>query len=70
MPREIITLQVGQCGNQIGSEFWRKVRERQIERRRAARRMGVCVFAARTRARACLALGHAARRLLGSKLAY
>ena len=25
MPREIITLQVGQCGNQIGSEFWRKV---------------------------------------------
>ena len=26
MPREIITLQAGQCGNQIGSEFWRKVR--------------------------------------------
>ena len=26
MPREIITLQVGQCGNQIGSEFWRQVR--------------------------------------------
>ena len=26
MPREIITLQVGQCGNQIGSEFWKKVR--------------------------------------------
>ena len=25
MPREIITLQVGQCGNQIGSEFWKKV---------------------------------------------
>ena len=25
MPREIITLQVGQCGNQVGSEFWRKV---------------------------------------------
>lgn len=24
--REIITLQVGQCGNQIGSEFWRQVR--------------------------------------------
>ena len=23
MPREIITLQVGQCGNQIGSEFWK-----------------------------------------------
>jgi tubulin gamma len=22
MPREIITLQLGQCGNQIGSEFW------------------------------------------------
>nr|P54405.1 RecName: Full=Tubulin gamma chain; AltName: Full=Gamma-tubulin [Reticulomyxa filosa]CAA65885.1 gamma-tubulin [Reticulomyxa filosa] len=22
MPREIITLQVGQCGNQIGTEFW------------------------------------------------
>jgi len=23
MPREIICLQVGQCGNQVGSEFWR-----------------------------------------------
>ncbi|KAG1660586.1 hypothetical protein FOA52_005122 [Chlamydomonas sp. UWO 241] len=23
MPREIISLQVGQCGNQVGSEFWR-----------------------------------------------
>ena len=23
--REIITLQVGQCGNQIGSEFWKQV---------------------------------------------
>ena len=22
MPREIITLQVGQCGNQIGRRFW------------------------------------------------
>ncbi len=25
MPREIITLQVGQCGNQIGSEFWKQI---------------------------------------------
>ncbi|KAI8336130.1 tubulin gamma chain [Chlamydoabsidia padenii] len=25
MPREIITLQAGQCGNQIGSEFWRQI---------------------------------------------
>eukprot|EP00760_Papus_ankaliazontas_P011660 PhM_4_TR14933/c0_g1_i1/m.10792/K10389/TUBG; tubulin gamma len=25
MPREIITLQCGQCGNQIGSEFWRQL---------------------------------------------
>lgn len=25
MPREIISIQVGQCGNQVGSEFWRKV---------------------------------------------
>lgn len=25
MPREIITIQVGQCGNQIGSEFWRQL---------------------------------------------
>merc|ERR1712166_418250 len=25
MPREIITLQVGQCGNQIGTEFWRQL---------------------------------------------
>ena len=29
MPREIITLQVGQCGNQIGSEFWKTVRSYQ-----------------------------------------
>ncbi|KAJ3319321.1 gamma-tubulin [Boothiomyces sp. JEL0866] len=25
MPREIITLQVGQCGNQIGQEFWTRL---------------------------------------------
>ena len=25
MPREIITLQVGQCGNQIGSAFWKQI---------------------------------------------
>ena len=25
MPREIITLQVGQCGNQIGMEFWKQI---------------------------------------------
>jgi len=25
MPREIVTLQVGQCGNQIGSEFWKRL---------------------------------------------
>lgn len=25
MPREIISLQVGQCGNQVGSEFWKKL---------------------------------------------
>jgi tubulin gamma len=25
MPKEIITLQVGQCGNQIGSEFWKQL---------------------------------------------
>uniref|UniRef100_A0A7S0MPH6 Tubulin gamma chain n=1 Tax=Cryptomonas curvata TaxID=233186 RepID=A0A7S0MPH6_9CRYP len=25
MPREIITLQVGQCGNQIGYEFWKQL---------------------------------------------
>eukprot|EP01029_Cantina_marsupialis_P010287 TRINITY_DN2341_c0_g1_i1.p1 TRINITY_DN2341_c0_g1~~TRINITY_DN2341_c0_g1_i1.p1 ORF type:complete len:459 (-),score=107.55 TRINITY_DN2341_c0_g1_i1:322-1698(-) len=25
MPREMITLQVGQCGNQIGSEFWKQI---------------------------------------------
>ena len=22
MPRELITIQVGQCGNQIGGRFW------------------------------------------------
>eukprot|EP01013_Petalomonas_cantuscygni_P032259 TRINITY_DN58739_c0_g1_i1.p1 TRINITY_DN58739_c0_g1~~TRINITY_DN58739_c0_g1_i1.p1 ORF type:complete len:476 (+),score=119.68 TRINITY_DN58739_c0_g1_i1:205-1632(+) len=25
MPREVITLQVGQCGNQIGAEFWKRL---------------------------------------------
>lgn len=25
MPREIITVQVGQCGNQVGTEFWRRL---------------------------------------------
>ncbi|GMH38970.1 hypothetical protein BSKO_06868 [Bryopsis sp. KO-2023] len=25
MPREIICLQVGQCGNQVGTEFWKKL---------------------------------------------
>lgn len=25
MPREIVTLQVGQCGNQVGTEFWKKL---------------------------------------------
>lgn len=25
MPREIITLQAGQCGNQIGMEFWKQL---------------------------------------------
>ena len=25
MPREIITIQVGQCGNQIGTEFWKRL---------------------------------------------
>lgn len=25
MPREIITLQIGQCGNQIGTEFWKQL---------------------------------------------
>ncbi|KAF0972608.1 hypothetical protein FDP41_008857 [Naegleria fowleri] len=25
MPREIITLQAGQCGNQIGAEFWKRL---------------------------------------------
>ncbi|CAM8975124.1 unnamed protein product [Rhodiola kirilowii] len=25
MPREIITLQVGKCGNQIGMEFWKQL---------------------------------------------
>jgi len=25
MPREILTLQCGQCGNQIGAEFWKKL---------------------------------------------
>ena len=25
MPREIVNLQVGQCGNQIGTEFWKQL---------------------------------------------
>eukprot|EP00918_Siedleckia_nematoides_P086062 GHVU01189509.1.p1 GENE.GHVU01189509.1~~GHVU01189509.1.p1 ORF type:complete len:134 (+),score=19.20 GHVU01189509.1:28-429(+) len=32
MPREIVTLQVGQCGNQIGMEFWKQLcREHAID---------------------------------------
>lgn len=27
MPREIITLQIGQCGNQIGRQFWQSALE-------------------------------------------
>ena len=30
MPREIITLQVGQCGNQVGTEFWKQARQMRI----------------------------------------
>ena len=25
MPREIITIQIGQCGNQVGMEFWKRL---------------------------------------------
>jgi tubulin gamma len=25
MPRELITLHVGQCGNQVGIEFWKQL---------------------------------------------
>ena len=25
MPREIISIQVGQCGNQVGYEFWKQL---------------------------------------------
>ena len=25
MPREIISIQVGQCGNQVGMEFWKQL---------------------------------------------
>ena len=25
MPREIITIQAGQCGNQVGCEFWKQI---------------------------------------------
>ena len=25
MPREMVMLQLGQCGNQIGFEFWKKL---------------------------------------------
>lgn len=25
MPREIISLQLGQCGNQVGSAFWQRI---------------------------------------------
>ena len=25
MPREIVTLQVGQCGNQVGTQFWQRL---------------------------------------------
>ena len=37
MPREIITLQVGQCGNQIGCRFWElALREHSIKSKRKA----------------------------------
>ena len=29
MPREVVSLHVGQCGNQVGTEFWRQVRRPQ-----------------------------------------
>ena len=32
MPREIISLQVGQAGNQIGAEFWKTVRIDTVQR--------------------------------------
>ena len=33
MPRELITIQTGQCGNQIGSQFWEQLcREHGISR--------------------------------------
>ena len=38
MPRELITLQVGQCGNQIGWRFW------DLALREHAKVSVVCVF--------------------------
>jgi hypothetical protein len=40
MPREIISVQVGQCGNQVGSEFWKKVSGRRC-RGRCRRRLSL-----------------------------
>ena len=36
MPREIITLQVGQCGNQIGMAFWKQICAEHADSRAAA----------------------------------
>eukprot|EP00920_Eleutheroschizon_duboscqi_P023529 GHVT01058643.1.p1 GENE.GHVT01058643.1~~GHVT01058643.1.p1 ORF type:complete len:399 (+),score=87.49 GHVT01058643.1:503-1699(+) len=42
MPREVITLQVGQCGNQIGFEFWKQLcREHGIDQEGKLKNVGV-----------------------------
>jgi len=48
MPREIITVQVGQCGNQVGSEFWKRLcQEHGINKSdRQAQMAAMCALAA------------------------
>ena len=47
MPREIVNLQVGQCGNQIGTEFWKQLcREHGISNEGYLEEVCVCVYSA------------------------
>jgi hypothetical protein len=58
---EIITLQVGQCGNQIGSEFWRQARapgaRSSVRASRSLARFLKSFACARRRAQLCLEHG-------------
>jgi hypothetical protein len=43
MPREVVALHVGQAGNQIGSEFWRTVRQDSCTRKLCGQKIESCI---------------------------